>query len=107
MKEPAICPLCKRRLKTKLIVDFSFRENCGVAVRNEIDMPLLGVNIYDERWAKSQRNEKYNLRRAVFAQKQIRQLDGIMTVLDIGCGSGILVDMLSRRGYSWTVSIPH
>jgi len=99
MKEPAICPLCKRRLKTKLIVDFLFCEKCEIAVRNEIYMPLSRANIYDEEWAESQGNEKYNFRRAVFAQKQIRQLDGITTVLDIGCGTGILVNILSRKGY--------
>ena len=93
------CPFCKKPLKTKLIVDFLFCEKCEIAVRNEIDMPLSGTNIYDERWAKSQGNEKYNFRRAIFVQKQIRLLDGITTVLDIGCGTGILVNILSHSGY--------
>lgn len=93
------CPFCKKPLKTKLIADFLFCEKCEVAARNEIDMPSLGKNIYNEEWAKSQGNEKYNFRRAVFVQKQIRRLDGITTVLDVGCGTGILVNILSRRGY--------
>lgn len=93
------CPFCRKPLKTELIADFLFCEKCAIAVRNETDMPLSGENIYDERWAKLQGDEKYNFRRAMFTQKQIRQLHGIKTVLDIGCGTGILVNVLSRRGY--------
>lgn len=93
------CPFCKKPLNTKLIVNFYFCKECEIAVRNEADMPLSGVHIYDKRWVKSQENEKYNFRRAVFIQTQIRNLDGIMTVLDIGCGTGILVDILNRSGY--------
>jgi len=99
MRETVNCPFCKRPLNSKLIVNFYFCKECEIAVRNEADMPLSVMNVYDKKWVKSQENEKYNFRRAVFAQKHIRKLDGITTVLDIGCSTGILADILNRSGY--------
>ncbi|MBE9591884.1 MAG: methyltransferase domain-containing protein, partial [Proteobacteria bacterium] len=93
------CPFCKRPVKTKLIADFYFCDVCEIAVRNERDMPQLGINIYDTDWVGSQENAKANLVRASYALKHVRKLYGIMTVLDVGCGTGILVNTLNRNGY--------
>ena len=93
------CPFCKRPVKTKLIADFYFCDVCEIAVRNERDMPQLGINIYDKDWVRSQENDKANFVRVSYALKQIKNLQGIRTVLDVGCGTGILVDTLNRSGY--------
>ncbi len=93
------CPFCKRPVKTKLIADFYFCDMCEIAVRNERDMPQLGIKIYDKDWVRSQENDKAIFVRASYALKQVRKLYGIRTVLDVGCGTGFLVDTLNRNGY--------
>lgn len=93
------CPFCKKPLKNKLIVDFYFCKECEVAVRNEIDMPLSETNIYDRDWVRSQESGKANFMRASYVLKQVKRLHKIRTVLDVGCGTGILVDTLNRNGY--------
>ena len=99
MKELVKCPFCKKPLKTKLIADFYFCKVCEIAVRNERDMPVSGVEIYDRDWVRSQESEKTNFMRASYALKQVKNLHEIRTVLDVGCGTGILVDTLNRSGY--------
>ena len=99
MKELVNCPFCKKPLKAKLIADFYFCNECEVAVRNERDMPSSGANIYDRGWVGSQESARANFVRASYALKQIKNLQGIRTVLDVGCGTGILVDTLNRSGY--------
>jgi len=99
MKEQTICPFCKSSLKTKLIVDFYFCKECEVAVRNEINMPLSWKNIFDKNWVKTQDNEKVNIRKAFYVLKQVKRLGIRNKILDVGCGTGILVDILNRNGY--------
>ena len=93
------CPFCNDMLKDKLIDNFYFCGKCEVAIRGESDMPLSGINIYNKEWVNSQEN-KTNLKRAFFVQKMVSKISGIKKILDIGCGSGILVDLLNRNGYT-------
>lgn len=99
MAELVECPFCKRPLSTRLIVDFWFCEECGTAVRKEDDMPMRNMEIYNERWVEAQEKNKYILKKAYYLLGIIRQLHGVSHILDIGSGTGILVDILSRSGY--------
>lgn len=93
------CPFCGEPLELKLIANFYFCKKCEIAVRDENDMPLRGVNIYNTEWAIAQEGKKYHLARAALALKQVQKLPRVRTVLDIGCGTGVLVDLLVRKGY--------
>jgi len=52
---------------------------------------------YDDRWAQGAQNDRETLTRARFAAKQIHQLGGVESILDVGCGVGIAVDLLSQN----------
>jgi len=97
-KTPKItkCPFCRKLFNVKLIENFYFCKNCEVAIREEKDMPVFN---YNKNWVKSQIDSRQNLNRAGFTLKQIKKIPNIKTILDIGCGTGILVDILNRNGY--------
>jgi 2-polyprenyl-3-methyl-5-hydroxy-6-metoxy-1,4-benzoquinol methylase len=94
------CPFCGNNLRTKLISNFYFCEACHIAVRSENDMPCLNIDFYGNDWAKYQLKERYNFTRASFAFKQIKKINGVTNILDIGCGVGILVNLLNSKGYN-------
>lgn len=99
MSELVKCPFCKKPLEIYLIAGFWFCEKCGVAVRAESDMPLRGEHIYDQEWVQVQERSKYILKRSHWLLRRIKELNGVKRVLDIGCGTGILVDILTKSGY--------
>jgi 2-polyprenyl-3-methyl-5-hydroxy-6-metoxy-1,4-benzoquinol methylase len=94
------CPFCGKVLRTKLIADFWFCESCEVATREEDNMPVKIGNIYNESWIKAQEESRYILKRSYYLLAKIKELNGVRRILDIGCGTGILVDLLSRSGYT-------
>ena len=60
-------------------------------------MPEPSANFYNDSWAQREEHCRANLRRARFAAKQIRQLGQIESILDVGCGVGITVGVLSQN----------
>ena len=96
------CPLCGKPLGTRLIADFWLCRDCEVAVRCENDMPLKKIDIYNQDWVKAQEESKYILRKSRYLATKIKELRGVRCILDIGCGTGILVDILSQGGYITT-----
>jgi 2-polyprenyl-3-methyl-5-hydroxy-6-metoxy-1,4-benzoquinol methylase len=97
-----ICPICSQELDTPLRPDFLLCPDCQVAVRLSSTIPAETdrLNVYSDDWAEKHSNNP-------IAHDVARSTAGIVssvlpngsTVLDIGCGSGMLVDRLSRTGY--------
>lgn len=88
------CPFCGQALTETLIDSFYRCKSCQLAVRREEDMPE-PLGHYNDCWARGEKDARPNLTRARFAAKQIRQLGQIESILDVGCGVGITVDILS------------
>lgn len=95
------CYFCKRNISKELVSKFYYCENCQVAIRSEKDMPSVGVGktIYDIDWVKVQNSSKIKHIKVKKISRLIKKLKGIKTILDIGCGTGILVDMLNKKGF--------
>jgi len=102
MNEQIKCPFCNKKLNTELIAKFWFCNNCEVAVRKDDDMPSRNKNIYKKDWVESQENNRYILTKSRYLANIIKRLHGVRRILDVGCGTGILVDILSRNGFKVT-----
>jgi len=102
MTEAVKCPFCKKPLETTLVADFWLCKDCEAVVRREDDMPMKNANIYDIEWVRAQEKKKYIRNRLHYLSVEIKKIDGVKDILDVGCGTGILVDILSRSGYAVT-----
>ncbi len=58
----------------------------------------LNIEVYNEEWVKRHAKDSSTKRKSEYLVKIIKGLEG-NSVLDIGCGSGYLVGMLSKQGY--------
>ncbi len=100
-----ICPICSCELDTTLHSthpDFLLCPDCRVAVRitGTLAKEPDRLNVYSSDWVKKHSNNP-------IARDIARSTAGIVssvlpngsTILDIGCGSGLLVDRLARMGY--------
>lgn len=93
-----VCPTCAAPLEERLILGFCYCAKCEIAVRGEEDMPEFS-HAYDETWVAKQERCKDNFVRAKNAVRMIKKSGPEATnALDIGCGTGILVDLLNRNG---------
>ena len=93
------CVFCHEPLKRKMLLGFRFCPDCDVAVRDETDMPLTVPFQYDREWVRQQKSSRHHFLRARHAVKAVQTLADVTTILDVGCGTGILVDLLSRKGF--------
>ena len=96
---PNKCPLCGeiagREVKNKFYHCFY----CDILIRREEDMPCYpGKYNYDYEWAGEQNNEHIYTKGKI-ALNYIKKLKGVRTILDVGCGSGVLVEILDSFGY--------
>lgn len=73
-------------------------KSCKISIRLEEDMPNACDTYYDNDWIKFHECSKSNLLRAKYSLKMISRYSG-KYVLDIGCGTGILVDLLNKNGF--------
>ncbi|MGV7224038.1 MAG: class I SAM-dependent methyltransferase [Nitrospinales bacterium] len=65
-------------------------------------MPYKQNNIYNDEWALGVEQKRLNTKIAYYRLRQINklhQIKGIKRILDLGCGTGILVDLLTTNGY--------
>ena len=97
-----ICPICSRELDTYFRLDFLLCPDCQVAVRvsGTLAKEPDRLNVYSDEWVvKHSQNP--------IAKDIAKSTAGIVSsvlqnrdrVLDIGCGSGLLVDQLAKIGY--------
>lgn len=103
------CPVCRQELTTSLLPnskqpDFRLCSNCGIAVRLPGTIPATRgrLEIYNEKWALTHNHnpiaQDVAKSLSAIAGKTLGSQSGAK-ILDIGCGSGVLVDRLSRIGY--------
>lgn len=93
-----ICPTCGAIIDKRLILGFHYCVTCEIAVRNEDDMPEF-MHPYSNKWVGQQEKNKTNFFRARNALHLIRKnISELNLALDIGCGTGILVDFFNKHG---------
>ena len=95
-----LCPICKDKLTTKIPNSaFYVCKKCETAIRKEKDMPHKQNNIYNDQWVLGEEQKRLNTKIAYYRLRQIKGIEGIERILDLGCGTGILVDLLTKNGY--------
>jgi 2-polyprenyl-3-methyl-5-hydroxy-6-metoxy-1,4-benzoquinol methylase len=99
-----ICPICSQELNTPLRPDFLLCPDCQIAVRvsGTLAKEPDRLGVYSSDWVKAHSQNPIakdiakstaGITRSVIGSKQA-------DVLDIGCGSGLLVDHLAQHGYN-------
>jgi len=102
-----ICPICYQELDKVLRPDFLLCPTCQVAVRTSgilVKEPDC-LNIYNSDWVEGHSNNPiaHDIAKhiAQVVSKVLPEGEG-NSVIDIGCGSGMLVDRLAKIGYQAT-----
>jgi len=100
-----ICPICHQSLNQELRPDFLLCPDCHVAVRvsGTLAKEPDRLNVYSSDWVKGHSHNPI----AHDIAKHTAQVVGSVlpegaSVIDIGCGSGLLVDRLAKIGYQAT-----
>lgn len=97
-----LCPICHRELNRVLRPDFLLCSDCQVAVRvsGTLAKELDRLNIYNSVWVERHSNNPIAHDVARYRTQVIGSLlPRRASVIDIGCGSGLLVNRLDRMGY--------
>jgi len=97
-----VCPICHYELNKILRPDFLLCPNCQVAVRTSgiLAKEPDCLNIYNSDWVEGHSSNPIAHDIAEHtAQVVCSVLPEESSVIDIGCGSGLLVDLLDRAGY--------
>jgi len=100
-----ICPICRQSLSQKLRPDFLLCPDCQVAVRvsGTLTKEPDRLSVYNSDWVDGHSNNPI----AHDIAKHTAQIVSMVlprrsSVIDIGCGSGLLVDRLAKIGYQAT-----
>jgi len=93
------CPLCEAVLTTELTSKFYYCSNCHIATRSEENLCETNPEWFGTEWANSPATKREFLHRVKHTYKLIKKLEGVRSVLDVGCGNGILVHFLNDKGY--------
>jgi len=100
-----ICPICHQTLSQELRPDFLLCPDCRVAVRisGTLAKEPDRLNVYSSDWVEGHSNNPIAHDIAKHTAQVVSMVlpDGA-SILDIGCGSGLLVDRLARIGYQAT-----
>jgi len=100
-----ICPICHQTLSQELRPDFLLCPDCRVAVRisGTLAKEPDRLNVYSSDWVEGHSNNPiaHDIAKHT-AQVVSMVLPEGASILDIGCGSGLLVDRLARIGYQAT-----
>ena len=99
-----ICPVCHQELTTPIRPDFMICTDCGIAVR--LSSTILAtpdrLEVYSDEWVRAH-SRNLNVQDVAKSLSDIIQEmlgeQATAKILDIGCGSGVLVNKLSRLGY--------
>jgi len=105
MVDSTICPICHQPLSRELRPDFLLCPDCQVAVRvsGTLAKEPDRLEVYSPDWVERHSNNPtaHDIARHT-AQVVSKVLPEGASVIDIGCGSGLLVDRLARMGYQAT-----
>jgi len=107
MTNKTICPICHQTLSRELRPDFLLCPDCRVAVRipETLAKESDRLGVYNPDWVEG---HSRNPTAHDIAEHTARVVSTILpkgnSVVDIGCGSGLLVDQLARIGYQATGS---
>ncbi len=105
MTNKTLCPICSRELDTPLYPthpDFLLCPDCCVAVRitRTLAKESDRLNVYSSDWVEAHSRNPIAKDIADSTAGIVRSvLPNRSTILDIGCGSGLLVDKLAKIGY--------
>lgn len=108
MQEKTLCPVCEELLTVILFPEFLYCEGCEVGVKRiECRQNLSQARAdYNSVWAKRHHSDLSAKLTACSITKRIKGIGFsagcLRHILDIGCGSGLLVDMLTGEGYDST-----
>lgn len=105
MSKFEFCPACGEKITGLITSDFYYCPSCSVAVRMKDTIAPVPdrMEVYSEEWVKKHSANPIARSVAMSMLNTVKQHIGKGSkqkkVMDIGCGSGVLVDMLSRHGY--------
>lgn len=104
MGEQTLCPVCEKVLVAEIFPEFLYCEVCSVGVKRIEQRKSIGQAraVFDLAWANKHHKDLSSELTARSIMERVKRLDGVQDILDIGCGSGLLVDLLSREGYDST-----
>ena len=105
MEKQTLCPICEKVLTVDLFPEFLYCEECEVGVKRVECRYSLGqarAFFNTAWWVNKHHNDLSAKLAACSIIKCVKGLDGVRNILDIGCGSGLLVDMLVGEGYEST-----
>ncbi len=97
-----ICPICYHELNSLLYPDYLLCPDCRVAVRvsGTLAKEPNRRNAYNKEWVVVHSNNPIAHDIANYTAQVVSKIIPVeANVIDIGCGSGLLVDKLSRMGY--------
>jgi 2-polyprenyl-3-methyl-5-hydroxy-6-metoxy-1,4-benzoquinol methylase len=100
----SICPFCGVEYKIQTYKHYYYCENCNIAFRDQrfISDAESRQSLSNTEWASKHSKDRDINIMADNLVSQIQKISNIGKVLDVGCGSGVLVDKLSKFGYQAT-----
>jgi len=101
MKPETYCPICQRQVIKVLNAQYLYCEECQLAVRAmESRLSISQTReLFSSSWARAHSSGNWTRHKAREILKVVQSLSGVKSIVDIGCGSGVLVDMLAKVGY--------
>lgn len=104
MEEQTLCPVCEKALSVNIFPEFLYCGECGIGVKKvECQQNLNQARaVYNSAWVNKHYNDLSTELKARSIVKHVKRLYGVRDILDVGCGSGLLVDLLAGEGYDST-----
>lgn len=98
------CIFCGKQYLSEIYKHYYYCVNCNVAVRDELFIADAEhrKELCNEEWIRKHSVDRDINTKADNLVRQIREIMSKGKILDVGCGSGVLVDKLSKDGYQAT-----
>lgn len=105
MKNQTFCPACEEVLTVDLFPEFLYCEGCEMGAKKvecRKSREQIQAN-FGLRWVTKHDGElSAKLRACSITQRVKKEFGSVRSILDLGCGSGLLVDILIGEGYDST-----